>query len=221
MASVSYPHIRHACIYLARFLEKGKRCGRNRNKHRNDDDVWSGFALSPSSSNVTARACVRAQPSDIVRRMCDIAMARIDWAGGMGQCVDRKKKLILTTTTSATNSCVLLLCGCAVRLCGAAVRWLGTRIYPSYTRMHASMNSGLDCGSVEFGSGFVMRLAVFIHTHTTTCEVELRAMIELLSTYSGTRVGEGPFPSHASWAMGPDLWLTLSTSLWGLPWVWV
>ena len=29
--------------------------------------------------------------------------------------------------------------------------------------------------------------------------------------YSGTRVSGGPFPSHASWAMGPDLWLTPST----------
>ena len=31
--------------------------------------------------------------------------------------------------------------------------------------------------------------------------------------YSGTRVSGGPFPSHASWAMGPDLWLTPSTLL--------
>ena len=30
--------------------------------------------------------------------------------------------------------------------------------------------------------------------------------------YSGTRVSGGPFP-HASWAMGPDLWLTPSTCM--------
>ena len=35
--------------------------------------------------------------------------------------------------------------------------------------------------------------------------------------YSGTRVSGGPFPSHASWAMGPDLWLTPSTFYKKLP----
>ena len=31
---------------------------------------------------------------------------------------------------------------------------------------------------------------------------------EVRALYSGARVSGGPFPSHASWAMGPDLWLT-------------
>ena len=34
-----------------------------------------------------------------------------------------------------------------------------------------------------------------------------------MTLYSGTRVSGGPFPSHASWAMGPDLWLTPSTRI--------
>ena len=31
------------------------------------------------------------------------------------------------------------------------------------------------------------------------------------SLYSGTRVSGGSFPSHTSWTVGPDLWLTPST----------